>query len=291
MFKIIITVYRLINVVIIITLLALHFFIKDRTYDTSIWFYLFPLPIIILIIVLLSIFLGKKRKYNLILASILLSVWLSRSFRISFPKDIKETDVEVVFWNASRDNDFDIAITENNNSMPDVLVLTETTNVDFQNLQLKHPNIYLYKSKRELEIFSKTPIQIINEETSKYKTTVIHFKTADIEFYAVDVSGSFDVPRAWELKYVNSIIKKKISTIILGDFNVPYESLFLKEIKKNYNHFFSRKGNGFRETWFWNLPILSLDHIWISKDLEVITSKKIDTENSDHSMIKTVIRK
>lgn len=291
MFKIIITVYRLINVVIIITLLALHFFIKDRTYDTSIWFYLFPLPIIILIIVLLSIFLGKKRKYNLILASILLSVWLSRSFRISFPKDIKETDVEVVFWNASRDNDFDIAITENNNSMPDVLVLTETTNVDFQNLQLKHPNIYLYKSKRELEIFSKTPIQIINEETSKYKTTVIHFKTADIEFYAVDVSGSFDVPRAWELKYVNSIIKKKINTIILGDFNVPYESLFLKEIKENYNHFFSRKGNGFRETWFWNLPILSLDHIWISKDLEVITSKKIDTENSDHSMIKTIIRK
>ncbi|ULC59609.1 endonuclease/exonuclease/phosphatase family protein [Flaviramulus sp. BrNp1-15] len=291
MLKIVITVYRLINFVIIITLLALHFFIKDRTYDTSIWFYLFPLPIIILIIVALSIFLGKKRKYNLIIAAILLSVWLFRSFRISFPKDIKETDVEVVFWNASRDNDFDIAITENNNSMPDVLVLTETTNVDFQNLQLKHPNIYLYKSKRELEIFSKAPIQILSEETSTYKTTVIHFKTADIEFYAVDVSGSFDVPRAWELKYVNSIIKKKNNTIILGDFNVPYESLLLKEIKKNYNHFFSKKGNGFRETWFWNLPILSLDHIWVSKDLEVINSKKINSKNSDHSMIKTVIRK
>ena len=72
---------------------------------------------------------------------------------------------------------------------------------------------------------------------------------------------------------------------------MPYESLFLKKIKANYEHFFSKKGNGFRETWFWNLPILSLDHIWVSKDLNIINSKKIRTKNSDHVMIKTIVRK
>tara|TARA_R110002049_G_scaffold114927_1_gene266602 strand:+ start:7969 stop:8841 length:873 start_codon:yes stop_codon:yes gene_type:complete len=282
--------YLLINVVIILTLLILHFYIKDSSYKASLFFYMFPLPIIISVVLGLSIFLGKKRKYNLILAGLLLIVWLGRSFRVSFSQDIKDGDLEVVFWNTSRNNGFETAFNENKN-IPDVLVLTESNEFDMEILHTKYPDFYFYKSDSELRVFSKTPIDIIKEEASNFNSNIVNFKTMGLNFFAVDINGSYDVPWAREFAFFNSLNKNKQHTIILGDFNVPVESLLLKDLKKDYRFYFSSKGNGFRETWFWSIPFLSLDQIWVSKDLKIVTSEKIRTSLSDHSMIKTVIRK
>jgi hypothetical protein len=291
MLKIIKALYILINVVIIIALLAIHFIFKENSYDSSLLYYTFPLPILIIIILFLSIFLGKKtQKYNLILAGLLLIVWLGRSFKIHIPEGVNETDLEIVIWNASRDNDINDAIIEIE-STPDVLVLVESKERDISELQIKYPNYYFYSAIREIYIFSKTPISIINEESSKFKSTVVNFQTAGINFYAIDIMGSTDVPREWGYKFLTPLIQKKNNTVLLGDFNVPYESKFLDTFKTDFNHAFNKKGNGFRETWIWNIPLLSLDHIWVSKDLEVLKTQKINTFKSDHAMIKTVVRK
>lgn len=282
--------YRIINFAIVLVLIMLHFFIKDASFESSLWFYAFPLPLIVIILLCLSIFLGKFRKYNLILAGLLLLLWFGRSFRLSFSSEIKESNLEVVFWNASRENNFREAI-EINDGVPDVLVLTESIDLDFNQLKKDHSNFYCYKAKRELRVFSKTPIIIKQDTTTNFGTSIVHFETARTNFYAVDVTGSTDVPRFWEIGFLDRVIKKEGNTIVLGDFNVPYESLLLKQIKDNYVHFFSRKGNGFRETWFAGIPFLSLDQIWVSRDLEIIKSKKINTSDSDHSMVKTWIRK
>ena len=137
--------YLLINIAVIVSLLILHFYIKDSTYDASLFFYLFPLPIIILIILGLSIFLGKYRKYNLLLAGLLLIIWLGRSFRISLPQNIEETDLEIVFWNASRDNGFEEAFTMHG-SIPDILVLAEFKEDNLDNLKSKYSNFHFYNS-------------------------------------------------------------------------------------------------------------------------------------------------
>ena len=281
--------FSVINVVIIIALLVIHFVTKESSYQASLYFYTFPLPIIILIILTLSIFV-KKRKYNLILAGILLIVWLGRSFRIHIAEDIKETDIEVVFWNASHDRDFEEAFNVNK-GIPDVLALVEHGKFTVEAFQQKYPQYNFYRSIRGISIFSRTPLKIINETTSKYKSNFINFETQGINFYVFDVSASMDVPREWELGFVNTLIKETNNTVILGDFNVPYESMHLAHIKTNFNHAFSKKGNGFRETWFWNIPLLSLDHIWVSKDLEILKAEKVSTFKSDHSMIKAFVRK
>ncbi|WP_298531835.1 endonuclease/exonuclease/phosphatase family protein [uncultured Algibacter sp.] len=267
-------------------LLVLHFFIKDSSFESSLWFYVFPLPVIIVVILCLSVFAFNFRKYNLKLASVLMLLWLGRSFRVNFFSEEKDSDLEVVFWNASRENDFNNAI-DINGGVPDVLVLTESIDLDFEELK----ETYFYKAKRELRVFSKFPIIIKQDTTSNFKTSIVNFETASVNFYAVDVSGSTDVPRFWEIGFLDKIIKKEENTVVLGDFNVPYESILLKQIKENYVHFFSRKGNGFRETWFLGMPLLSLDQIWVSRDLEIIKSEKVSTSKSDHSMIKTIIRK
>ncbi|MCL5127368.1 endonuclease/exonuclease/phosphatase family protein [Algibacter sp. L4_22] len=237
-----------------------------------------------------SIFLGKRRKYNLILAGLLLCLWFIRSFSISFPEDVIENDVEVVFWNCARANSFKTAFLENE-GIPDIMVLNEAKAISLDRVKKKYPEYYFYKSDFQIDIFSKTPIDIEIEQVSKFNSAVIKFSSAGINFYVVDMTASLDVPKTWEFKFENKIVKNTENTIVLGDFNVPYESRFLNDLKDHYNHFFSKKGNGFRETWPWNMPLLSIDHIWVSKDLKIINSEKINTRNSDHSMIKTVIRK
>jgi endonuclease/exonuclease/phosphatase (EEP) superfamily protein YafD len=288
MIKIFKCLYWIINVAIIVALLAIHFVLKEGSFFDAIRFYAFPLPVIIVIVLGLSVFLSK-RKYNLILGAILLAIWLSQSFKIHIPEAINEKDLEIVFWNASRDNGFEEAFKETG-SIPDVMVLVESEKNNIQELQSKYPNYYFYKSVREICIFSKTRILIKSEQSSKHNSTVINFKTNEMNFFAVDVTGSQDVPRTWELGFVNKLITKSPNTIIVGDFNVPFESKNLKKIKTNFNHAFNEKGNGFRETWFWNIPLLSLDHIWVSKDLEILKTQKINTFKSDHCMLKTYIK-
>lgn len=290
MLKFIKALYLLINVIIIVALLTLHFFIKDTSFKSSIYFYSFPLPIILLIVLVLSIFLGKRRKYNLILVVILCVIWLGRSFRISFSSEIKENDLEVVFWNAARNDNFE-GVLKTLEKMPDVMVLTETNQDNLDSLKLKYPKYYFYNSSRELQIFSKTPLIIVKEETSKFKSTVIHFITRGIDFFAVDMMGSPDVPKSWGFNFVNPLIDKTNNAIVLGDFNVPLESIFSKKFKLGYKNAFLEKGNGFIESWPNGIPLLSLDHIWVSKDLEVLKTEKIHTFKSDHGMLKTFVRK
>ena len=291
MLKIIKILYLLVNSVIIIALLSIHFVLKESSYQNSLLFYTFPLPVIIAIVLCLTIFLSKTfRKYNLLLAGALLLFWLGRSFKIHIPEEINESDIEVVFWNASHERNLEDAFDISGN-IPDVFVLVEHGKYSVDRLQLKYSDYYFYKSINGISIFSKLPIELIDDISSNYGTNIVKFETYNINFYAVDVSGSMDVPREWELTFVNEYVEQKTQTILLGDFNVPFESKFLDSIKNNFNHAFNEKGNGFRETWFWNIPLLSLDHIWVSKNLKVLKTKKIRTFKSDHNMLKTVIKK
>ena len=291
MLKIIKILYLLVNSVIIIALLSIHFVLKESSYQNSLLFYTFPLPVIIAIVLCLTIFLSKTfRKYNLLLAGALLLFWLGRSFKIHIPEEINESDIEIVFWNASHERNLEDAFDISGN-IPDVFVLVEHGKYSVDRLQLKYSDYYFYKSINGISIFSKLPIELIDDISSNYGTNIVKFETYNINFYAVDVSGSMDVPREWELTFVNEYVEQKTQTILLGEFNVPFESKFLDSIKNNFNHAFNEKGNGFRETWFWNIPLLSLDHIWVSKDLKVLKTKKIRTFKSDHNMLKTVIKK
>ncbi|WP_406685213.1 endonuclease/exonuclease/phosphatase family protein [Seonamhaeicola sp. MEBiC1930] len=291
MLKILRPIIHIINAIIVVGLIAIHFVIKESTYQTSLYYYTFPLPAIIIIVLVLSILLNKRfRKYNLVLAVVFLIIWLSRSFKITFTEDIKEQDLEIVFWNASNNQEFE-DVFEETKRIPDVVVLAEYHSFDLKEARKKYSKYHFYENSiEEIGVFSKEQIEIKKVMPSKFGSAVINFETHGLNFYAVDVSGSIDVPRSWELEFVDNVIIKTKNTVVLGDFNVPYESKFLMQIKKKFNHAFNEKGNGFRETWFWGFPFLSLDHIWASKDLKILKTEKISTWKSDHAMLKTVIK-
>ena len=281
-----------INLIVIIALLLIHFVLKENSHFFSILYYTFPLPLIIFAIVLFSVIQSKKiRTYNLILALLLTVIWFSRSFKINMPEIIKASDIEIVFWNATHKREFKHVFEEVEN-IPDIVVLVEYHAEELTQIKSKYPdNFFYWHAESEIGIFSKTSIHIKEIAISEDETVVLNFITCNINFYAIDVSPSMKIYREQQLKFINESVKTVENAILLGDFNTPFESRFFNDIRINFNQVLTEKGNGFRETWFWNIPLLSLDHIWISKDLEIINAEKISTFKSDHSMIRTVVRK
>jgi endonuclease/exonuclease/phosphatase (EEP) superfamily protein YafD len=71
----------------------------------------------------------------------------------------------------------------------------------------------------------------------------------------------------------------------MGDFNTPSESVHYETFRQHMNDALDTAGTGFRETWFWGLPLLSLDHIWLGKDWHILEARKIWTRSSDHAAL------
>jgi hypothetical protein len=222
-----------------------------------------------------------------ILIVILGIIWVKNSYIIT-PKVETSKASEIVLWNGYRTENFETAF-EVNGNIPDVLVLTECDEHDYEKIKAKYNEYHFFFNDHAIGIFSKTPLKIYSSAT-KGHVTIVHFSTNNINFYAVDIYASVKFFRKPMLKNVLSRIKTNDKTIILGDFNTPYESIFFKNFKKNYSHAFTKKGNGFRETWFWNIPLLSLDHIWVSPDLEILKTEKISTTESDHYMLRMYLK-
>lgn len=63
--------------------------------------------------------------------------------------------------------------------------------------------------------------------------------------------------------------RSEIPTIIMGDFNTPTESIHLKSLREDFTNAFEIAGNGYAPTWPAPLPLITLDHIWVSKDIEL----------------------
>ncbi len=271
-------------------LLLLHFVVKDSSYKAALWFYAFPLPLIILIAVLAALCLPKQiKRYGVTVVLVLVLLWLGRSLKLNVPKELQSNAFEVLFWNAAHDNSFENAIAING-QLPDVAVLVEYSGKDIALLKTAYPDLHTYEDTiQNIGLFSKTPIIVKKITRSKYQSAVLYFETKGINFYAVDVSGSIDVPRAWEMDLVCKAISSFQNAIVLGDFNVPLESELLKPIASNFDHAFSKKGWGLRETWCFGLPILSLDHVWVSRDLKINRVSKTHTLQSDHAMLSMIV--
>jgi hypothetical protein len=259
-------------------------------YWSSIIFYALPLPILIFLIIISIFFSERKLKRNSILNSILFfGFWFSQSYKFS-SKNVQTDGIEIVYWNAAHNYGVRDVI-EENKSIPDIIVLVECDFESFKYIEAQYPDDYFHLSKEGIAVFSNSPLKIEEEITSEDNSTILKFETLGFSFYAVDVSPSILNFRKKSLNFIRSQVSKNEKTIVLGDFNTPFESVHFDFFKENFTNAFDEKGSGFRETWFWNVPLLMIDHIWVSKDLDVLKVDKINTLKSDHSMLRMFLNK
>ncbi|MFD0965183.1 endonuclease/exonuclease/phosphatase family protein [Pseudofulvibacter geojedonensis] len=274
--------------------LLINLTIKDTYYWSSLLFYAFPLSILFYLsfALLLLNFKTKKRLYCLIFWLIVSALWIKQDYFINIRTNIPNGNNTIVFWNGAKKNTFLDAFNELK-SIPDILIINEydqTNKQELKSIKTKYPNYHFQVIHKKIGIFSKRHVLNLTTFKMKNNSFMLSFDSNIndklFHFYSIDIIANIKHFRKTMLKETIGNIKSRENTIILGDFNTPYESLHFKEYKEQYHHGFSFTGNGFINTWFWNLPILSLDHAWLSKGIPITETKHLNTWKSDHKIIK-----
>jgi hypothetical protein len=77
----------------------------------------------------------------------------------------------------------------------------------------------------------------------------------------------------------------EVPTIVMGDFNTPVDSRWFDRIRSRFQHVFEQAGSGMLLTWPASLPLVAIDHVWVSDGL-VPTCATIEAHTtSDHKAV------
>jgi endonuclease/exonuclease/phosphatase (EEP) superfamily protein YafD len=193
---------------------------------------------------------------------------------------------------------------------PDVVVVIEVTPPMMANINAEIKSVLPYNFRSPgggLGIFSKLPLQSprgekFNGSDANNLVTTIAYQNREIKIIGahplVPIKRDRFVNRNQHLQSIGNYLKNTRETVILlGDFNLtPWSPYYRKLISSTGLHN-SRLGFGILPTWirpathvkypallipFVNIPI---DHIFVSKDINVARTYIGDNGNSDHAPI------
>lgn len=83
--------------------------------------------------------------------------------------------------------------------------------------------------------------------------------------------------------------RDKMPVILAGDFNAPALHGLVRELGRTHHNAFARRGQGFGFTFAASLPAIRIDHIFVSRDLEVESVKVEPDWGSDHLALRAII--
>jgi endonuclease/exonuclease/phosphatase (EEP) superfamily protein YafD len=84
--------------------------------------------------------------------------------------------------------------------------------------------------------------------------------------------------------------KPELPTVVMGDFNTPIDSVWFDGARRDFVHAFEKAGRGLLTTWPLPLPMLAIDHVWVSRRLRVDCASIGWTWISDHRPIVADVR-
>jgi hypothetical protein len=101
--------------------------------------------------------------------------------------------------------------------------------------------------------------------------------------FGADLAAFPFKPREPQIRLLAAAARGRRRTLVMGDFNTPLESTQLESMRENFLEAREGPHRGFRETWFYNLPLLSLDQIWCSRDFRPRFASRRLTFASNHA--------
>lgn len=115
----------------------------------------------------------------------------------------------------------------------------------------------------------------------------IPFEDGTMRVILVDVEADPLTDRQAALEAIFRFANREpeLPTLVLGDFNTPQDSIGFDPVRADFAHAFESAGHGFEPTWPSILPVLTLDHVWVSRDLEIACAHHRWTALSDHSQV------
>lgn len=279
--------------------------ILDAPYSTL--FYLSRLPIVAVLPIpewAWQVFRRKRLVLGAILSfciAIPATCWIWDSHRnLSDPTAPKGDVVRIVFWNADHFGKFGIpeSALELAQYDPDFLLLNEGI-ADYGTQKRVFPQVYpehemkflpwgrfsmIRNGKVERQHFSQ-----IGQYNATLNQTIISVGGRRLILLMYDHKSNPKLSRrpALEALYEAALHYHKAGypTIILGDFNTPVDSTHLSPLRTVMRNGFETVGHGFQETWPMPLPVLSLDQVWVSKEVRPLRCFHVPVGNSRHKAV------
>jgi len=109
----------------------------------------------------------------------------------------------------------------------------------------------------------------------------------DVVVLAVDFDAWFSQSREPAFNRLYEVVAAYVHKplIVLGDFNTPSASVHFKRLRVQLTDAFETAGIGCAATWPTGLPVLELDHVFVSKHLRVVRCEHKTSAYSDHRAV------
>ncbi|MBU2929253.1 endonuclease/exonuclease/phosphatase family protein [Winogradskyella psychrotolerans] len=220
--------------------------------------------------------------------------WINNQY-INYDSISANSTNSIFFWNIADQKDYNIDVLKKTleTRSIDALFFVEVLHKDNDfNSQFKHQlhNYNVEFLEGNMMVAAKSDITIINylEEKRHYKLNhlKVEIGTTPFEVVIVDIFAKPWHNKKKAFTKIYEYLEDHDIDIILGDFNTPYESIYFNHFKTNYAS--SRNfQNGFTATWPYPVPLLEIDHIWINKQLPILSTEKKFYTESDHGILIT----
>ena len=275
----------------------LHLWVQDSWVLLQVFFYGQPLPILMAgWLTLAALWPGRK---SIQIASALVGLacgfaWWSTSYRTpSQPTPAPTATIKVLSWNMAHKAlpSADLA-TFLVKDKPDIVGLVEVgiRHSDPNPLVDPLPATYaVQKLDNGMAIVARGPLRIVEQAVlasgSKYAHVEAEINAVKWQVFIVDGASRPINSRKDVLTEVLAKVQGQPHSLIMGDFNTPAESAYFVPWRAALHHAFDDAGHGFRETWPSILPVLTIDHIWSSKETVPLHAEKRWMSSSDHAAL------
>lgn len=275
--------------------ILLHLTVRDSVDPLAVVFYGLPLPVLAGLASGLAVCRSQSRSRRVtagVLALLLLFVWVSRSFHRG-GEVAKNPDLTILVWNLSRpDTPSDTLVKLVRDHQPDVVSIVEPGRDAGEHIPWYEEQLPDYTAAwmpRGILWLARVPSRYRSrgklDDLGAYAWFEVNHPSGVFRFVSVDVYPLPLRPRGPQLDEALAWADHQPHAIIAGDFNTPLESVHFSAYRGSMANAFDVAGHGFRETWFWSLPLLSLDQIWCGPEWRPLGVRKIHTRVSDHAAL------
>lgn len=281
-----------------ISCMAIRIFFKDGIEAFSVIYYSTPWPILAIFSFMLGLtWLRRQRnrasRLYFILAIICLMAWFYKSFSLN-SRAPEPGNVKLFFWNAAHNKRADEIASHIHEFNADFIGVVEAGTQPKKARSLwknAYPAYNVELLPGEMAFMAKG--EILSKESGslgrrgRFNLLKVALNGELFHVLLADLDGDPLRSRAPAFASLTEIIRRysQANLIVMGDFNTPLDSVLFESFRQYLTHAFESGGHGFAETWPMPLPVLAIDHIWVSKSIRVTSCKLNWSRLSDHRSV------
>ena len=282
--------------VIVAVALVVRATVRDLNYPTSSVYYAFPWVVIAVLALAASLLWagGQRRAWAGALLSIslmsMVGTWSTTFF--SNPCLSDDDAIRILFWNVGHGHGTweriaeQIAVHD-----ADIVALAEAGRSNTTLRQFWYDRFPGYQIQfidgglilRSRSTVTDGTVTTLNGISRMHESALTD---GTLRIFIVDLDAS---PRFNKQDMIRAIFERADGgsgpAVVMGDFNTPIDARGFREIRDRYHHAFESAGRGFTATWPTAVPLVAIDHIWLSHDITARCARIIRSDASDHRAI------